>query len=76
VGWGAVGKIESNNKLEKYAHGEYLIHGRLENMGGLWQTVDLDHLIESGLWQAFPSWWENRFEKQLYQHMVALRCGY
>ena len=50
VNWAAVGGIESKNKFEKYAQGEYLIHGKLDNAVGLWRAVNLDQLLDAGLW--------------------------
>lgn len=67
-------KGPKENNFEEYAQGEYLIHGKLQNNGGLWHAVKLETLVDAGLFEAFRGL--KTKPGLLYQRVLALRYGY
>ncbi|KAK5175022.1 uncharacterized protein LTR77_000158 [Saxophila tyrrhenica] len=59
-----------------YSDHEYLIHGKLQNVGGLWRAVTLDELHCAGLWKLFGTWWDSRLDRRLFRRCLELRRRY
>ena len=67
---------KTKSPISEFVHGEYLIHGKLDNEKGIWKAVNIDQLIEAGLWQVFPALRDKEKQSLLLQRVHQLRFAY